>query len=140
MHTYSLAQFNYFVVTKAATERCFLKMVAPNKLIKSLGNTLRGSFFGKVADYWPAVLLGMSSLPVVFQGFCRYCKCHYFKFWISRSSCFSGNTSQWLLPLLAFTQSYLFGEMFLTGVNSPYMDIYIYRYMTCKDRILILLE
>ena len=30
MYTYSLAHFNYFVVTKAATERCFLKMAVPN--------------------------------------------------------------------------------------------------------------
>ena len=35
----SLVHFNYFVVTKAATERCFLNMAAPNKLIKSLRNT-----------------------------------------------------------------------------------------------------
>ena len=30
MYTYSLAHFNYFVVTKATTERCFLKMAVPN--------------------------------------------------------------------------------------------------------------
>ena len=45
MYTYSLAHFNYFVVTKAATERCFLKMAAPNKLIKSLGNTCERFFW-----------------------------------------------------------------------------------------------
>ena len=49
MYEYSLAQFNYFVVTKPATERCFLKMAAPNKLISPWGITVRGSLFGKVA-------------------------------------------------------------------------------------------
>ena len=33
------------VVTKATTETCFLKMAAPNKLTKSLGNTCEGFVF-----------------------------------------------------------------------------------------------
>ena len=70
MYTYSLAHFNYFVVAEAATKRCFLKMAVPNKLINSLGNTCEGFVF--LVKLQSAVLLGMGSFSVVFQGFCRY--------------------------------------------------------------------
>ena len=45
MYTYILAHFNYFVIKKAATESCFLNMAAPNRLIKSLGNTCEAFVF-----------------------------------------------------------------------------------------------
>ena len=45
MYISSLTYFNYSVVTEAVTERNFLKMYAPSKLIDSLSNTCEGFVF-----------------------------------------------------------------------------------------------
>ena len=119
MYTYSLAHFNYFVVTKTATERCFLKMVASNKLIKSLGNTYEGFVFRERCRLLDCGFARNEFLPACFSRILLiFVNVTTLNFGDLGAVAFRG-TSLNGFPLLVFIQLYLFGEVSLTNVNSP---------------------